>query len=77
MKKLVLLMFVFVGFCFYANAQQEHVKVKKTTSAVQKVHNTFSKRKHYKGYKIKHTKNGHTTKTKVKLKKKEPEKLDG
>ena len=40
-----------------ASAQQvkdEKTKVKKTTTVGQKVHNTFSKHKHYKGHKHKH-----------------------
>lgn len=69
MKKSFYLFLFFITLSFAGMAQQEHVKVKKTTTASQKVHNTFSKRKHYKGYKIKHTKNGHTVKRKVNLKK--------
>jgi ABC-type metal ion transport system substrate-binding protein len=52
MKKLMLLLIVSFTLAFTANAQTE-VKVKKTSTPIQKVHNTFSKRKHYKGYKVK------------------------
>jgi ABC-type metal ion transport system substrate-binding protein len=69
MKKLISLLIISISLCLTAKAQQEQIKVKKTTTATQKVHNTFSKHKHYKGYKIKHTKNGHTVKRKVNLKK--------
>ena len=31
-------------------------KVKRTTTIPQKIHNTFSKHKHYSGYKTKHVK---------------------
>jgi len=31
-------------------------KVKRTSTLPQKVHNTFSKHKHYSGYKVKHVK---------------------
>lgn len=48
----MLLLMVSFTLVFSANAQTE-TKVKKTTTPVQKVHNTFSKRKHYKGYKVK------------------------
>ena len=65
MKKLFLMLLVSISIGFAAHAQDEQTKVKKTTTPVQKVHNTFSKRKHYKGYKVKHTHNGHVTKHKV------------
>ena len=32
---------------------QTEVKVTKTITPAQKVHNTFSRHKHYKGYKVK------------------------
>lgn len=35
---------------------KDEVKVKKTTTVPQKVHNIFSKHKHYSGTKIKHVK---------------------
>ena len=68
MKKLILMLLVSISIGFAATAQEVETKVKKTTTPVQKVQNTFSRRKHYKGYKIKHTRNGHTTKHKVNLK---------
>ena len=60
MKKLLLLvMFAFtVGLT--VNAQDKD-KLKKTSTVPQKVHNTVSKHKKYKGYKSKH-KHGNTTK---------------
>ena len=67
MKKLILMLLVITSIGFAAKAQEIETKVKKTTTPVQKVHNTFSKHKHYKGYKVKHTSNGHTTKRKVNL----------
>ena len=48
-----------------AQAQTE-VKVKPTTTPVQRVHNATHRTKHHKGYKVKRKRgNGHTTKTKV------------
>ena len=69
MKKIILMLLVSISIGFAAQAQEVETKVKKTTTPVQKVHNTFSRRKHYKGYKVKHTHNGHTTKHKVNLQK--------
>ena len=43
---------------------QQKDKVEKTTTVGQKVHNTVSHHKHYKGTKKKHKKNGHKTKVK-------------
>ena len=51
-----------------AQAQDNKDKVKKTSSAPQKVHNTFSKHKKYNGYKVKHKHNGVTHKRKVNTK---------
>ncbi|MEP6713074.1 MAG: hypothetical protein ABJA37_11685 [Ferruginibacter sp.] len=67
MKKLLLMLLVSISIAFAAKAQEVETKVKKTTTPVQKVHNTFHRHKHYKGYKVKHTANGHTTKRKVNL----------
>ena len=56
-------------FCFAvtaAYAQETEVKVKKTSSPTQKVHNVFSKHKKHNGVKIKRKKNGHKTKTTIK-----------
>lgn len=48
-------------------AQEVKEKVKKTSTVPQKVHNTFSKDKHHKGYKSKHKRKGRTQKHKVDL----------
>ena len=48
--------------------QDEKTKVKKTSTVPQKVHNTFSKNKKYKGYKSKRKHNGVTRKRKVNVK---------
>ena len=66
MKKLLLtLMVMSIGFLVFA---QEKDKVKKTSTPIQKVHNTFSKHKKYKGYKVKHKHHGVTKKHKVDFK---------
>ena len=58
MKKLITLSMLVFTVAVIANAQ-EHVvvkkedKVKKTTTIGQKIHNTFSKHKHYNGTKTK------------------------
>ncbi len=63
MKKLLfLLSFIVFGISLQA---QEKDKVKKTSTIPQKIHNTFSKHKHYKGYKTKHKHHGVTKKHKV------------
>lgn len=56
MKKFLLLAAIALATSTISlNAQQdEKTKVKKTTTVGQKVHNTFSKKKKHKGYKIKH-----------------------
>ena len=48
-----------------AKAQDDKDKMKKTSTPIQKVHNTVSHHKKYKGYKVKHHHNGHTRKHKV------------
>ena len=49
-----------------AQTAQTEVKVKKTTTPVQKVHNVTHRHKHYKGYKVKRKySNGHKTTKKV------------
>ncbi len=63
MKKL-LLSFLVMSLGFLAIAQEKD-KVKKTSTPTQKVHNTFSKHKKYKGYKVKHKHHGVTKKHKV------------
>ena len=51
-----------------AKAQDDKDKLKKTSTPVQKVHNTVSRHKKYKGYKVKHMHNGAVSKHKVDLK---------
>ena len=55
MKKLLILVILFTGVTFGANAQEKvtKAKVKKTSTIPQKVHNTFSKHKKYSGTKSK------------------------
>ena len=65
MKKLLLFVALIMGISFASQAQDSQTKVKKTSSAGQKVHNTVSKHKHHNGYKVKHEKNGVKHKTKV------------
>jgi hypothetical protein len=69
MKKLFFLIMLAFSINLAANAQDDKDKVKKTSTVPQKVHNTFSKHKHYKGYKAKHDYNGRTQKHKVDVKK--------
>ena len=58
MKKLLIaiIMFLALGSTSFAQEKKKEVKekVKKTSTIPQKVHNTFSKHKKYKGYKVKH-----------------------
>ncbi len=63
MKKLLLLVMI-MSIGFFVTAQEKE-KVKKTSTLPQKVHNTFSKHKKYKGYKMKRKHNGVTKKHKV------------
>ena len=63
MKKLLLLLMI-MSIGFFVTAQEKE-KVKKTSTLPQKVHNTFSKHKKYKGYKMKRKHNGVTKKHKV------------
>ena len=65
MKKLLLFVALVVSFSLASQAQDSQTKVKKTSTAGQKVHNTFSKHKHHNGYKVKKEKNGVKHKTKV------------
>ncbi|WP_461452030.1 hypothetical protein [Mucilaginibacter sp.] len=60
MKKIILsiMMILAIGFASFAHAQdrvdKRTVKVKKTSSFKQKIHNTFHKHhKEYNGYKVK------------------------
>lgn len=64
MKKLFLFIMLTITIGFVANAQEKD-KVKKTSTIPQKIHNTFSKHKKYKGYKVKHKHHGVTKKHKV------------
>jgi len=65
MKKLILLLVCAFGIFSGVFAQEVKDKVKETKTLGQRVHNTFSKHKHYKGYKAKHKANGETKKHKV------------
>ena len=53
MKKFLTLMLCIFTIATGAQAQQTEVKIKKTTTPVQKVHNMTHRHKHYKGYKVK------------------------
>jgi hypothetical protein len=64
MKKLLILLLVILSINVTVNAQEKD-KVKKTSTLPQKVHNTLSKHKKYKGYKVKRKHNGVTRKHKV------------
>ncbi len=65
MKKLLFFLMLIFSIGTIAHAQDDKDKVKKTSTVPQKVHNTFSKHKKHKGYKVKHKDNGTTTKHKV------------
>jgi len=68
MKKLLILLMLSFSIGLTTYAQDSKDKVKKTATVPQKVHNTFSKHKHYKGYKAKHKNEGRTIKHKVDVK---------
>ena len=68
MKKILFLLLLTFSISIATKAQDDKDKVKKTSTVPQKVHNTFSKHKHYKGYKAKHDHNGRTQKHKVDVK---------
>jgi len=58
MKKIILsiMMILAIGFSSFAQqhrVEKRTVKVKHTSSFKQKIHNTFHKKKHYNGYKVK------------------------
>jgi hypothetical protein len=63
MKKILFLMMLAVTISVAAMAQgkvtKNETKVRKTSTLPQKVHNVFSKHKHYSGTKIKHVKRIH------------------
>jgi hypothetical protein len=65
MKKLLLFLMLTLSAGIAAHSQDNKDKVKKTSTPGQKVHNTFSKHKHYKGYKAKHEHHGVKHKHKV------------
>jgi|GEM_PF-541534 len=52
MKKILGMLLLLTGMACGAFAQKKE-DVTKTVTPVQKVHNTFSKHKHYNGYKVK------------------------
>jgi hypothetical protein len=59
MKKIIalLMMICTIGVTAFAQTVvKRENKVKRTSTIGQKVHNTFSKHKHYNGYKTKHIK---------------------
>ena len=60
MKKTLLLIMLMITVSVASFAQQkvtkDETKVKKTSTVPQKVHNLFSKHKHYSGTKVKHVK---------------------
>ncbi len=65
MKKLFAILILVMSIGLTTKAQDSKDKVKKTSTPVQKVHNTFSKHKKHNGYKVKHEKNGVMHKHKV------------
>ena len=65
MKKLLFLVLFAFSFGIAAKAQDDKDKMKKTSTPIQKVHNTVSRHKKHKGYKVKHEHNGKTSKHKV------------
>ncbi len=69
MKKFLLILVLAFSFSLASNAQDNKDKVKETSTVPQKVHNTFSKHKHHKGYKMKYKHHGVTHKKKVDYKK--------
>ena len=64
MKKLLFLFMLAFTVGITAQAQ-EMDKMKKTSTPIQKVHNTVSHHKKYKGYKVKHQHHGRLHKHKV------------
>ena len=65
MKKLFLLVMLAMSIGLTTKAQDSKDKIKKTSTAGQKVHNTFSKHKKHNGYKVKSEHNGVKRKHKV------------
>jgi len=68
MKKLLFFVMLTFTIGIAAKAQDDKDKVKKTSTPMQKVHNTVSHHKRYSGYKVKHQHHGHTHKHKVDMK---------
>lgn len=64
MKKLLFLLMLAFTIGVTVKAQDKD-KMKKTSTPIQKVHNTVSHHKKYKGYKVKHRHHGRTHKHKV------------
>jgi hypothetical protein len=66
MKKMFVFLMIAGTLSIAATAQEKvekkEVKIKKTSSPGQKVHNTFSKHKHYDGVKVKESKEVEKTK---------------
>ncbi len=54
MKKLLFIVLFSFSLGLASHAQDDKDKTKKTSTVPQKVHNTVSRHKHYKGYKTKH-----------------------
>lgn len=67
MKKVLFLLMFTICISISTKAQDDKEKVKPTSTIPQKVNNTFSKNKKYKGYKAKHKHSGRTKKHKVDL----------
>ncbi len=65
MKKLFCIALFSLCLNFASQAQDDKDKVKKTSTIPQKVHNTVSKDKKYKGYKTKHKHGGIARKKKL------------
>ena len=75
MKKTIALLMIICTIGLTAFAQtvtkdKDKEKVRKTSTVGEKVHNTFSKHKHYNGYKVKRKRyvNGHMVKSKKTVK---------
>jgi hypothetical protein len=68
MKKLLFLLLFTFSIGIAVKAQDDKDKIKNTSTPVQKVHNTVSHHKKYKGYKVKHHHHHKTSKHKVEYK---------
>ena len=77
MKKLLLLLVMAVSISVASFAQEKPTKVKPTSTATEKVHNTFSKHKHHNGYKVKSEHHGIKHKKKVNTEKGEVKNKNG